>query len=80
MPNFSHEEGLLLIQHCIYKYDSEEMLKEKLNNWEKDKMKPLWTEGAMWDTITLMIHDDLMHNRKVRVKNPDDLEKFRLIH
>lgn len=56
------------------------MLKEKLNNWEKDKMKPLWTEGAMWDTITLMIHDDLMHNRKVRAKNPEELQIFRLTH
>jgi arylsulfatase A-like enzyme len=54
-------------------------LKEKLINWENDKMKPLWTEGAVWDTITLMIHDDLMHNRKVRVYNPEDLQKFRLI-
>ena len=54
------------------------MLQEKLINWEKDKMKPLWTEGATWDTITLMIHDDLMNNRKVRVRNPQELQKFRL--
>jgi arylsulfatase A-like enzyme len=54
------------------------MLKNKLIIWEKDKMKPLWTEGAMWDTITLMIHDDLMHNRKVRVRNPEELKNFRL--
>lgn len=37
MPNFSHEEGLLLIQHCIYKYDSEEMLKEKLKGYFSTK-------------------------------------------
>ncbi len=54
------------------------LLNQKLNDWEKDKMKPLWTEGAVWDTITLMIHDDLMNNRKVRVRNPDELKKFRL--
>ena len=54
------------------------MLKEKLHAWEKNTIKPLWTEGAVWDTITLMIHDDLMHNRKVRVHNPDELEQFRL--
>ncbi len=53
------------------------MLKQKLRSWEMDKMKPLWTEGAVWDTITLMIHDDLMHNRKVRVQNPSELEQFR---
>ncbi len=53
-------------------------LKEELMIWEKDKIKPIWTEGAMWDTITLMIHDDLMQNRKVRVRNPTELEKFRL--
>ncbi|GAB2806828.1 hypothetical protein GCM10027043_02160 [Ferruginibacter profundus] len=54
------------------------LLNQKLDNWEKDKMKPLWTEGAIWDTITLMIHDDLMNNRKVRVHNPEELKKFRL--
>ncbi len=56
------------------------MLKEKLIDWEKDKMKPLWTEGPLWDTITLMIHDDLMNNRKVRVRNPQELQKFRLMN
>ncbi|MCG7857675.1 sulfatase-like hydrolase/transferase [Flavihumibacter sediminis] len=55
------------------------LLKQKLNNWEKDKMKPAWTEGAVWDTITLMIHDDLMHNQKVRVRNPAELNEYRSI-
>lgn len=54
------------------------ILKQKLLMWEKDKMKPLWTEGVEWDTITLMIHDDLMRNRKVSVRNPEELQKFRL--
>jgi arylsulfatase A-like enzyme len=53
-------------------------LKRQYDLWEKDKMKPIWTEGATWDTITLMIHDDLMHNRKVRVRNPEELKEFRL--
>ena len=53
-------------------------MKKELDNWELDKMKPIWTEGKTWDTITLMIHDDLMNNRPVRVKDPADLEKFRL--
>lgn len=53
-------------------------LEKRLHDWEKDKMNPIWTEGAVWDTITLMIHDDLMQNRKVRVKNPQDLVEFKL--
>lgn len=53
-------------------------LKKEFGLWEQDKMKPLWTEGAVWDTITLMIHDDLIHNRKVRVASPDELKEFRL--
>jgi arylsulfatase A-like enzyme len=52
-------------------------LKARFTLWEKDKMKPIWTEGALWDSITLMIHDDLMNNRKVRVRNPEELERFR---
>ena len=54
------------------------VLKRKLLAWELDKMKPAWTEGAVWDTITLMIHDDLMNNRPVRVHNIAELERFRL--
>jgi arylsulfatase A-like enzyme len=53
-------------------------LKKQLLEWEKSKMKPIWTEGAVWDTITLMIHDDLMKNRKIRVADPGELGKFRL--
>ncbi len=52
-------------------------LQKQLIDWEKDKMKPIWTEGAVWDTITLMIHDDLMKNQKVRVHDPRELEQFR---
>lgn len=51
-------------------------LKRQFDLWEKDKILPIWTEGATWDTITLMIHDDLMHNRKVRVRNPEELKEF----
>lgn len=54
-------------------------LKARFALWEKDKMKPIWTEGALWDSITWMIHDDLMNNRKVRVRNPEELERFRSI-
>ena len=37
MSNFSNDEKLLLIQHCIYKYDSEEILKEKLSGYFSPK-------------------------------------------
>jgi hypothetical protein len=33
MSHLTFEEKLLLIQHCIYKYDSEEMLKTKLSGY-----------------------------------------------
>lgn len=59
-------------QPAVYK-----LMKEKLNQWQIDKQKPIWTEGAVWDTITLMIHDDLMNNRKVRVRNPEELQNFK---
>jgi len=37
MTNFSFEEKLLLIQHCIFKYDSEEMIKTKLQEYFSPK-------------------------------------------
>ena len=48
----------------------------ELENWEKNLMEPLWTEGATWDTITWMIHQDLMNNNPVRFKNPEQLENY----
>ena len=33
MSHFTFEEKLLLIQHCIYKYNSEVMLKPKLRGY-----------------------------------------------
>ncbi|CAN5573650.1 hypothetical protein BH18THE1_BH18THE1_21840 [soil metagenome] len=37
MTNFSIEEKLLLIQHCIFKYDSEEIIKTKLQEYLSSK-------------------------------------------
>lgn len=48
-----------------------------LKQWEDGLMEPLWTEGATWDTITWMIHQDLMLNRPVRVKEPRQLSRFK---
>ncbi|MFY9150539.1 MAG: sulfatase-like hydrolase/transferase [Prolixibacteraceae bacterium] len=53
-----------------------QLLNSELKNWEKETVAPLWTEGA-WDTITWMIHQDLMLNRPVRVKDPGQLKKYR---
>jgi arylsulfatase A-like enzyme len=48
-------------------------LDSALRNWEKQTIAPLWTEGAQWDTITWMIHQDLMVNRAVRATGPGQL-------
>lgn len=52
-------------------------MENALENWEKELMDPLWTEGTTWDTITWMIHQDLMLNRAVRVKEPAQLKRFK---
>lgn len=52
----------------------------QLEEWEKGLVSPLWTEGQTWDTITWMIHQDLMNNREVRVKNPGQLKRYRSNH
>jgi hypothetical protein len=33
VSNLSHDDKLFLIQYCVYKYDSEETLKEKLQGY-----------------------------------------------
>jgi arylsulfatase A-like enzyme len=50
-------------------------LESELKTWEKETIAPLWTEGAQWDTITSMIHQDLMLNRPVRANDPGQLKK-----
>ena len=52
-----------------------QQLDSALKNWETKTIAPLWTEGAQWDTITWMIHQDLMLNRLLRVKDPGQLKK-----
>jgi arylsulfatase A-like enzyme len=56
------------------------LLQQHLLDWEKDKLAPAWTEGKQWDTITLMIHNDLMRNKWVRVRNLDELKKFKTVN
>jgi hypothetical protein len=61
MSNFSLEERLLLIQHCIYKYDSEEMLKRKLKGY----FSPKEIESAI---------DTLIATQKIRRIGQDILQ------
>lgn len=53
------------------------LLDSELKNWEKETIAPFWTEGGQWDTITWMIHQDLMLNRPVRANDPGQLKKYR---
>ncbi|HEX2305389.1 MAG TPA: hypothetical protein VHH33_03800 [Nitrososphaeraceae archaeon] len=61
MSNFSLDERLLLIQHCIYKYDSEKMLKTKLNGF----FSPKEIESAI---------DTLIATQKIRRIGQDTLQ------
>ena len=61
MSNFTFEERLLLIQHCVYKYDSEEMLKTKLNGY----FTPKEIESAI---------DTLIATQKIRRIGQDVLQ------
>lgn len=54
-----------------------QLLKNQFREWETKMRKPLWTEGSLWDSITRMIHEDLMENRPVRVRNPEELKAYR---
>jgi hypothetical protein len=61
MSNFTFEERLLLIQHCIYKYDSEEILKIKLKGF----FTPKEIESAI---------DTLIATQKIRRIGQDILQ------
>jgi arylsulfatase A-like enzyme len=54
-----------------------QQLDSALKNWETKTIAPLWTEGAQWDTITWMIHQDLMLNRPLRAKDPGQLKTYK---
>lgn len=61
MSKFSFDERLLLIQHCVYKYDSEEMIKTKL----KEYFSPKEIESAI---------DTLIATQKIRRIGQDVLQ------
>lgn len=55
--------------------DQFDKLKSSLENWETEMSTPLWTEGAVWDTITYMIHEDYFNNKEPHIKDPWGMKK-----
>lgn len=53
-------------------------LNAMLEAWESELISPLWTEGKVWDSITWMIHEDYFKNKEPRVKNHQQLKKWKL--
>ncbi len=39
-------------------------------------MNSLYAKGVVLDNITCMLHEDLMNNKKVRVRNSIELDKL----
>lgn len=54
-----------------------QLMHTNLDAWETGLISPDWTEGTKWNDVTWMIHQDLMSNNEVRVKNPGQLKKLR---
>lgn len=50
-----------------------EKLNTALTDWESQIMNPLWLEEESWNTVTWLIHKDLIYNHQVKVKNPQQL-------
>lgn len=67
-------ENLALIEQ-----NQTEILNNSLKKWSEEMIEPLWTEGKSWDTITWMIHQDLIYNRKVRLTNQYQLKQYKSV-
>jgi len=80
MSNLSHDDKLLLIQHCVYKYDSEEILKEKLKGYlsAKDIESAIDTLIAT-QRIRRIGHDILQNNESHTGAIPEIPENLRSI-
>lgn len=78
MSGFTLEERLLLIQHCIYKYDSEEMLKTKLKAYFSRK-EIEYVIDTLIDTQKIRrIGQDLLQNNESQTgAAPEISEKLR---
>ncbi|HEY6950731.1 MAG TPA: hypothetical protein VI146_09010 [Nitrososphaeraceae archaeon] len=80
MSHFTFEEKLLLIQHSIYKYDSEEMLKTKLGGY----LTPKEIESAIDTLIATQqirrIGQDMLQNNESHTGSipelPDNLRSI----
>jgi arylsulfatase A-like enzyme len=70
--NMGETQNLVMEEQATF-----ESLINHLSAWESGLTEPLWTEGATWDTITWLIHQDLFLNREVRVKEPSQLNRMR---
>ena len=51
-------------------------VKNALENWEKDKEEPGWYEDENWNRVNYEIHKDLMNNRPVKFKNPNQMKAY----
>lgn len=52
------------------------ILKEKLEQWEKQISEPLWIEDQDWRQVTYEIHKALMENRNPYYTNPDEMRAY----
>jgi arylsulfatase A-like enzyme len=51
-------------------------LNKNLEQWETDLKRPIWIEPEGWNKVTRMIYEDLMNNKLIRAKAPEDLKKL----
>ncbi len=56
--------------------DTVMLLNQKLLEWEKGLLNPLWLEPDDWNEVTEKIYQDLMNNKIPKVKSPSDLQKI----
>lgn len=53
-----------------------EQMKNDLEQWETQLMKPLWLEDEAWNQVTYEIHQALMENRPANYKSPGEMRRF----
>lgn len=44
-------------------------------DWEKEMKSPLWLEPENWNKVVLLMHEDMLNNRPIKVYNPSQLNK-----
>ena len=53
-----------------------QLMSDKLQNWERTLMTPLWKEDKPWMDVTFHIHQMLMENKEVQFKQPSSKLKI----